>query len=112
MMPAWFYLLTFYITAFPEHAAIAEERTKFACEIIMNDECFFDQDQLCALPVVRLKRAYEFAFLGAKLAAWQSLFIDSDWSEFLFKEIYRTNGVCDRSNEWVQAQLKTARRIP
>lgn len=103
MITAWLILISYYITTFPEQVEMIRFREKFACEIILNDEGFFEQDILMELPVMNVSRIYKFAELGAKFLAWQSFISgEEDWTTFLIRKIYKTNGLCDQANHYAR----------
>ncbi|MDD2716099.1 MAG: hypothetical protein PHW04_09410 [Candidatus Wallbacteria bacterium] len=101
MLPAWVFLIPIYVAAFPDLISQAEDRERFAIEMILNDEGFFEEDTILDLTTESVQRIYKFAYLGAKVAAWQSIFSQcSDWQAYLMDELYKPGGICDSTNEY------------
>ena len=99
MIFSWFLSIYFYVLSYPEMIKEVEKRTKFICEIILNDEGFFDSEVYDRFNAQHLKRLYNLAFFGAKYIAWESI-KHKNWQEFSYQELYKKNGICDRINRF------------
>lgn len=109
MLPAWVYLTGIFISSFPDRIAQVEQRERFACEIISGDEGFISGDLLLDLPTEKVIRVYKFAFCGAKVLAWISMFSgEEDWQTSIIREIYRKGGLCDQAGELASQFFRAA----
>jgi len=100
MISLWIALTTYYALSFPEFYDEVITRKKYAIEIILQDEGFFDENILLKSSIKKIKQLYSIADKGAEYIAWLSVLLEKkNWREFIFKNIYSKNGLYKRMND-------------
>lgn len=100
MIFSWFISIYLWVLTYPERLEEVEERTRFVCEVILNDEGFFSDEVYENFDTEIIKRFYNIAFLGAKFLAWKSL-EHNDWRDFIYNELYKKGGMCENINSLI-----------
>lgn len=107
MIAVWIVLINYYAVTYPLFFEEAMNRKKYAVEVILQDEGFFNEDVLLSLDIEKLKKLYSISDKGAEFIAWLSVIADKkNWREYIFQMIYSKEGLCKNMNDLAISYLK------
>jgi len=108
MIAVWIVLINYYAITYPFSYEEVMNRKKYAVEVILQDEGFFNEDFLLSLGIKKIKKLYTISDKGAEFIAWLSVISEKkNWREFIFQMIYSKEGLCKNMNDLAKSYLKS-----